>query len=96
VVVWHQDQNREIILLTNHLDFGPTTISAIYKYRWQIELFFKALEQNLKVKTFVGTTENTLFIQTWTAVKINRRSSKRWKMGRSWICLNPWISSRCR
>jgi hypothetical protein len=36
--------------------------------RWQIELFFKALKQNLKVKTFVGTSENTLYIQIWTAL----------------------------
>jgi hypothetical protein len=68
VVVWDEKQNREIVLLTNHLDFGATTISAIYKDRWQIELFFKALKQNLKVKTFVGTSENALFIQIWTAL----------------------------
>jgi IS4 transposase len=68
VVVWDQEKEREIVLLTNHLGFGPTTISAIYKDRWQIELFFKALKQNLKVKTFVGTTENALYIQIWTAL----------------------------
>ena len=62
------EEGREIVLLTNHLDFGATTISAIYKDRWQIELFFKALKQNLKVKTFVGTTENALYIQIWTAL----------------------------
>jgi len=67
-VVWDETQDREIVLLTNHLDFGATTISAIYKDRWQIELFFKALKQNLKVKTFVGTSENALFIQLWTAL----------------------------
>jgi IS4 transposase len=61
-VVWDRVKEREIVLLTNHLDFGATTISAIYKDRWQIELFFKALKQNLKVKTFVGTTENALYI----------------------------------
>lgn len=68
VSVWDKEQEREIILLTNHLKFGATTISAIYKDRWQIELFFKALKQNLKVKTFVGTSENALFIQIWTAL----------------------------
>jgi hypothetical protein len=68
IVVWDKEQEREIVLLTNHLDFGATTISAIYKDRWQIELFFKALKQNLKVKTFVGTTENALYIQIWTAL----------------------------
>ena len=68
VVVWDNEKKREIVLLTNHLKFGPTTISAIYKDRWQIELFFKALKQNLKVKTFVGTSENALYIQIWTAL----------------------------
>ena len=68
VVVWDNEQHRQIVLLTNHLQFGATTISAIYKDRWQIELFFKALKQNLKVKTFVGTNENALFIQIWTAL----------------------------
>jgi hypothetical protein len=68
VVVWDDENDREIVLLTNHLEFGATTISAIYKDRWQIELFFKALKQNLKVKTFVGTSENALYIQIWTAL----------------------------
>jgi hypothetical protein len=68
VVVWDKENEREIVLLTNHLRFGPNTISAIYKDRWQIELFFKALKQNLKVKTFVGTTENALYTQIWTAL----------------------------
>ena len=68
VEVWDKEQDRRIVLLTNHLEFGATTISAIYKDRWKIELFFKDLKQNLKVKTFVGTSENALFIQIWTAL----------------------------
>jgi len=68
VVVWDAEHQREIILLTNHHDFGATTISAIYKDRWQIELFFKAIKQNLRIKTFVGTTENALYIQIWAAL----------------------------
>jgi len=68
VVVWDEEEEREIVLLTNHLEFGASTISSIYKDRWQIELFFKALKQNLKVKTFVGTSENALYIQIWTAL----------------------------
>ena len=47
---------------------GPTTIARIYKDRWQIELLFKALKQNLRVTTFVGTSANALHIQIWTAV----------------------------
>jgi IS4 transposase len=68
LVVWDADNQREIVLLTNLFDFGATTIAAIYKERWQIELFFKALKQNLTVKTFVGTSENALRIQIWTAL----------------------------
>ncbi len=68
IVVWDSDNDREIVLLTNHLEFGATTISDIYKDRWQIELFFKAIKQNLKIKTFIGTTENALRIQIWTAL----------------------------
>lgn len=68
VVVWNEENEREIVLLTNNFNFGATTIAAIYKERWQIELFFKALKQNLKIKTFVGTTANALHIQIWTAL----------------------------
>ena len=68
VVVWDTVNEREIVLLTNLLAFGATTVAAIYKDRWEIELFFKALKQNLKVKSFVGTSENALRIQIWTAL----------------------------
>lgn len=57
-----------LVFLTNHLQLGATTICAIYKDRWQIETFFKALKQNLKIKTFVGTSANALYIQIWTAL----------------------------
>jgi hypothetical protein len=68
VAVWDAVNERKIVLLTNLMEFGSTTIAAIYKDRWEIELFFKALKQNLKVKTFVGTSENALRIQIWTAL----------------------------
>ena len=68
VVIWDVVHEREIVLLTNLIAFGATTIAAIYKDRWEIELFFKALKQNLKVKSFVGTSENALRIQIWTAL----------------------------
>jgi hypothetical protein len=68
VVIWDAENEREIVLLTNQFSFAASTIAAIYKERWQIELFFKALKQNLKVKTFVGTSENALRIQIWTAL----------------------------
>ncbi len=68
VVVWDQANQCELELLTNHLEFGASTVAAIYQERWQIELFFKALKQNLKIKTFIGTSQNALRIQIWTAL----------------------------
>jgi len=68
IVVWDPQNERQIVLLTNHMQFGPTTVAAIYKERWQIEIFFKTLKQQLRVKTFVGTSENALLIQIWTAL----------------------------
>ncbi len=62
------DTGEILNFLTNQLDFGPTTIARIYKDRWQIELFFKALKQQLRVKTFVGTSANALHTQIWTAL----------------------------
>jgi hypothetical protein len=57
-----------LTLLTNHMALAATTVAAIYKDRWQIELLFKALKQNLRIKTFVGTSPNALHIQIWTAL----------------------------
>jgi len=55
-------------LLTNNWTLGASTISRIYRERWQIEIFFKTLKQHLKIKSFVGTSENALLIQIWTAM----------------------------
>ena len=68
VTVHDPDTDMTLVFLTNHLKFAATTIAAIYKDRWQVELFFKALKQNLKIKTFVGTSANALQIQVWTAL----------------------------
>jgi len=68
VEVWDEDKQSALVFLTNHLDFGPTTIAAIYRDRWKVELFFKALKQNLKIKTFLGTSANAVHTQIWTAL----------------------------
>lgn len=68
IEVYDPKKDEVIVLLTNHPTLGATTIAAIYKDRWQIELFFKALKQNLKIKTFVGTSPNAVKIQIWTAL----------------------------
>jgi len=57
-----------VVFITNHHDLGASTIAAIYKDRWEIEIFFKALKQNLKIKTFIGTSPNAVKIQIWTAL----------------------------
>jgi len=62
------DRDEPMVFLTNHLEFAASTIAAIYKERWQVELLFKALKQNLRIKTFVGTSSNALHIQIWTAL----------------------------
>ena len=68
IEVFDPDKKEVLVFLTNNLDLGASTIASIYKDRWQIELFFKALKQNLKIKTFVGTSANAVKIQIWTAL----------------------------
>lgn len=68
VTVWLEEKKEELVLLTNNFKLSARTIAAIYKERWQIELFFKALKQNLRIKTFVGTSVNAVHIQIWTAL----------------------------
>jgi hypothetical protein len=63
-----EDTGEILVFLTNHHSLGASTIAAIYKERWQIELLFKALKQNLKLKTFVGTSANAVHTQIWTAL----------------------------
>jgi IS4 transposase len=61
-------EGKEYVFLTNRLDLAAATVAEIYRQRWQVELFFKAIKQNLRIKTFVGTSENALHIQIWTAL----------------------------
>jgi transposase len=68
VVVWDEEKQQEVEFLTNNFRLAASTISRIYRDRWQIEIFFKTLKQHLKIKTFVGTSPNALKIQIWTAL----------------------------
>jgi hypothetical protein len=68
IEVYDSEVGEVLVFLTNNLKLGATTIAAIYKDRWQIEIFFKALKQYLKIKTFVGTSANAVKIQIWTAL----------------------------
>ena len=62
------DTGDILVFLTNHHQLGASTVAAIYKERWQIELLFKALKQNLKIKTFIGTSANAVKTQIWCAL----------------------------
>ncbi len=68
IEVEDRETGQILAFITNHVDLGASTIAAIYKDRWQIEIFFKALKQNLKMKTFVGTSPNAVKIQIWAAL----------------------------
>jgi hypothetical protein len=68
VKVRDAETGQVLVFVTNHLGFGATTIAQIYKDRWQVELFFKALKQQLRIKTFVGTSANAVRVQMWTAL----------------------------
>lgn len=65
---WNEDKREVLVFFTNLLHLAASTIAAIYKDRWQVELFFKALKQTLKVKTFLGTSANAVKTQMWTAL----------------------------
>ncbi|MBW1860583.1 MAG: IS4 family transposase [Deltaproteobacteria bacterium] len=61
-------QDRTLVFLTNNFEFSAETIAALYKARWEIELFFKWIKQNLRVKTFYGTSPNAVKTQIWIAM----------------------------
>ena len=66
--VYKEDENKVIAIITNQLDWNYNTIAELYKKRWDIELFFKSLKQNLQVKTFWGTSENAVKSQIYVAL----------------------------
>jgi hypothetical protein len=68
VTVW-DDVNKQLIeIITNQFKWTANTIGELYKSRWQIEIFFREIKQLLHIKTFIGTTENAVMIQIWTAL----------------------------
>ena len=60
--------NKHYVFLTNNFNLAAKTIADIYKSRWQVELFFKWIKQNLKIKTFIGTSKNAVMTQIWIAL----------------------------
>lgn len=68
VSVWDEENQQAIELITNQLSWSANTISELYRARWQIEIFFREIKQLLHIKTFIGTSENAVMIQIWTAL----------------------------
>lgn len=104
VHVYKKDENKVIEIITNQLTWAARTIADLYKKRWDIELFFKALKQNLNVKTFIGTSENAVRSQIYIALicylilELIRRTAKKKNMAFSnfvekiRICLPFYLS----
>ena len=68
-VVYHcQATDKTYEFLTNHFQLSATTIAGIYKDRWQVELFFKAIKQSLSIRSFLGTSRNAVMTQIWVAL----------------------------
>jgi hypothetical protein len=68
VAIWNEDNKQVIEIITNQMSWTANTISELYKSRWQIEIFFREIKQLLHIKSFIGTSENAVMIQIWTAL----------------------------
>ena len=86
IIVRDPETKKQIVILTNNLHWSAATVADVYKDRWQIELFFKALKQNLKIKRFYGNSKNAVMTQIWIALiayllfYILKQKSKRWEL----------------
>lgn len=65
---YDEERERVLVFVTSHLTLAAATVAEVYKQRWQIELFFKALKQSLRIKTFIGTSANAPKTQIWAAL----------------------------
>ncbi len=61
---------KEVVFLTKNFRVPSTTIAALYKSRWQVELFFKWIKQHLRIKAFYGTSDNAVRVQIWIAISV--------------------------
>lgn len=68
ITFYDNNKKEELAFITNNFKLAASSIAELYKYRWQIELFFKWIKQNLKIKSFLGTSENAVMTQIWTAM----------------------------
>jgi hypothetical protein len=98
IEVWVEEKQDTLVFVTNHPKLAAATVAAIYKDRWQIELFFKAIKQSLRIKTFIGTSENAIHIQIWTALiamllvrYLQLRSSWKWSLSNLFALLRQQL-----
>lgn len=70
VAFYDEEHDRRLVFLTNNFDLPALTIAGLYKSRWQVELFFKWIKQNLRIKGFYGTSENAVKTQVWVAISV--------------------------
>lgn len=68
VAVWDEVNNQTIEIITNQMTWTANTIGELYRSRWQVEIFFREIKQLLHIKSFIGTSENAVLIQIWTAL----------------------------
>ena len=68
IAVWNDEYGYVVELLTNNFSLAASTIAALYKARWMIEVFFRNLKQLLRIKSFIGTSRNAVEIQIWTSM----------------------------
>jgi hypothetical protein len=98
IEVWVEGKQDTLVFVSNHPKLAAATVAAIYKDRWQIELFFKAIKQSLRIKTFIGTSENAVHTQIWTALiamllvrYLQLRSSWNWSLSNLFALLRQQL-----
>ena len=68
VALWDEQNQQTIEVITNQMSWTANTITELYKARWQVEIFFRDIKQQLHIKSFIGTSQNAVMIQIWTAL----------------------------
>ena len=68
VALWDEENQQTIEVITNQMSWTANTITELYKARWEVEIFFRDIKQQLHIKSFIGTSKNAVMIQIWTAL----------------------------
>ena len=68
VAIWDEGNRQVVEVVTNNTDWAASTIAELYRARWQVEIFFREIKQLLHIKSFIGTSENAVMLQIWSAL----------------------------